>query len=293
MKYLPFLDGKYSTAPGLNKADPHTPFAFDLDEQYDSFIRNKQDCRKENIHKYYLETNLYPGTLRAVNQALVTLLLKEHPTSFIAAHPLSLHNKRTGETLRWKKDWMHMEEGPYLSLFDALCSQVPEDIAICQLEEDKDWLAAIHLSAPNYWSPAEKIGRPFSAIHAAVPGMEKLNQHYFKMLVTAVQKGPFIRFAWGITTDIRLNHHPTPPPGTDPVLWRGRKMEDEGSLYVRVERQTLIGLPDVNAFVFTIRTYFYAIDELSDTEKKALQMAVAGMSQESLAYKGLSGITIP
>ncbi|HCN82673.1 MAG TPA: DUF3445 domain-containing protein, partial [Sphingobacteriaceae bacterium] len=31
--------------------------------------------------------------------------------------------------------------------------------------------------------------------------------------------------------------------------------EDSTYLYVRVERQNLIGFPEVNAFLFTIRTY--------------------------------------
>jgi hypothetical protein len=119
--------------------------------------------------------------------------------------------------------------------------------------------------------------------------MEKLNQQYFKMLVTAVQKGPFFRFAWGIATDTRLNHHPLPPPGMDPVYWQGRKVEaDESKIYLRVERQTITGIPPCNAFLFTIRTYFYDIDELAAPEKEALYMAVKGMSAESLEYKGLT-----
>jgi len=110
------------------------------------------------------------------------------------------------------------------------------------------------------------------------------------MLVTAVQKGPFFRFAWGLATDTRLNHHPDPRPGFDPAAWQGRSVLAEGGqLYLRVERQTINGLPACNAFLFTIRTYFYTIDELTATEKKALVMAVESMSPESLEYKGLKG----
>jgi hypothetical protein len=182
-----------------------------------------------------------------------------------------------------------VEHPQYISLFDALCSQVQEDVAICQLEGERDWLAAIHLSSPNHWDPAQKIGRPFSSVHAVVPGMERLNQQYFKMLVTAVQKGPFFRFAWGIATDTRLNHHPLPPPGIDPLYWQGRKVEaDESNIYLRVERQTITGVPACNAFLFTIRTYFYDIDELTAEEKAALYSAVEGMSASSLEYKGLT-----
>jgi hypothetical protein len=293
MTYLPFLDGNYSTAPGLNamaKASPADQFVFQLDDQYAMFIDNIRRCRAEDIHKYYWQKDLSPETAVGVNRLMVDRLVAEYPADFVLVGECALENRRTGERLEWARDWLTMAGGEYISLFDALCSQVQEDVAICQLEEERDWLAAIHLSAPNHWDPAEKVGRPFSSVHAVVPGMEKLNQNYFKMLVTAVQKGPFFRFAWGIATDDRLNHHPVPPPGVDAGHWQGRRVaEDVDAIYVRVERQTITGLPECNAFLFTIRTYFYAIDGFSADEKRALLQAVEGMSPASLEYKGLTG----
>jgi hypothetical protein len=103
----------------------------------------------------------------------------------------------------------------YVSLFDALCCQVQEDIAVCQLNRNEDWLAAIHLCAPNHWAPQDKIGKPFNKVHAPVADMEKINASYRKMFDSLVHKGPFTRFAWGIATDTRLNHHPVAPPGAD------------------------------------------------------------------------------
>ena len=264
MKYLPFLDGKYSTAPALTAMakteNVQDRFVFQIDEAYDAYLKNKTTCRREDIGKYYVEAELRPETLSAINQTIVRQLVAEYPAIFIlesSQNANSLHNTRTGASIQWEEDWISITHPVYTSLFDALCSQVQEDVAICQLMEARDWLAAIHLSAPNHWAPAEKIGRPFSAVHAIVPGMEKLNQQYSKMLVTAVQKGPFFRFAWGIATDTRLNHHPLPPPGVDPVDWQGRRVEaDTSRIYLRVERQTITGVPACNAFLFTIRTIF-------------------------------------
>lgn len=296
MKYLPFLDGKYSTAPALNAmakaADARDQFVFHIDEDYEDYINNKLSCRKENIDKYYVEADFYNDTLVNVNRQFVKQLIQEYPTdfTFTAADGIfSLENNKTGNRFQWNNDWATMQHDVYTSLFDALCSQVQEDIAVCQVDGDKDWLSAIHLSSANHWAPSEKIGRPFSSVHGIVPGMEKLNQQYFKMLVTAVQKGPFFRFAWGISTDTRLNHHPIPPPGIDPVFWQGRRVEsDTSKIYLRVERQTITGIPHCNAFFFTIRTFFYDIDELTAGEKKALFLAVEGMTPQSLEYKGLT-----
>jgi len=294
MKYLPFLDGKYSTAPGLNamaKAGPADRAVFQLDEEYPAFMENKRCCREEDIHKYFVEAGLRPDTVAAINRFFMQRLFVDLPGVFARAGEYALYNTLTDERLEWAEDWTTLTSGGgYISLFDALCSQVQEDLAICQLEGEKDWLAAIHLTAPNHWDPAGKVGKPFSFVHGVVPGMEKLNQNYFKMLETAVQKGPFFRFAWGISTDTRLNHHPTAPPGVDAGYWQGRRVADDmGKLYVRTERQTLTGLPACNAFLFTIRTYFYDIGGLSAEEKRALLMAVESMSPQSLEYKGLTG----
>jgi hypothetical protein len=292
-KYLPFLDGSYSTAPGLTamgKAAESEKFVFHIDEQYSDFIENKRACRREQLNKYYLEEKLYPRTIASVNRFLVHQLISGHPAQFSPQGPHALHNRKTGETLEWGGNWLDIQGSGYRSLFDALCSQVQEDIAVCQLEGSDDWLAAIHLSAPNHWSPADKIGKPFGEVHGPVPGMEKLNQQYSRMLFTAVHKGPFFRFAWGISTDTRLNHHPHAPPGVDPVYWQGRRVEDDdGLLYLRVERQAIVGLPECDAFIFTIRTYFYDVNQLDAGEKKALLSAVESMSPQSLAYKGLTG----
>jgi hypothetical protein len=51
----------------------------------------------------------------------------------------------------------------------------------------------------------------------------------------------------------------------------------------------LSAIPGRSAFLFLIRTYFYSIDELTATEKKALAEALRPMSPASQAYKGLTG----
>ncbi len=296
MKYLPFLDGKYSVAPALlplNKlhsdADKHV---FQIDESYKKYISNKSACRKEGIQKYYLEKNLNAKTVVKVNRFIVEQLIKEYPDYFHLKQQdenYTFINKLTNHYLQWKKDWIKIESFPYISLFDALACQLQEDIAICQLQGDKDWMAALHVCSPNHWEPAKKAGFPFDAIHAIVPGMEKTMSNYSKMLQSVVNKGPFTRFAWGIATDNRLNHHSKAPPSADAAMWKGRKIVEGCSLYLRVEKQSLTGLPEQNAFFFTIRTYFYLVDELEQYEKKALLAAVETMSEQSLEYKGLTG----
>jgi heme-dependent oxidative N-demethylase alpha subunit-like protein len=296
MKYLPFLNGKYSTAPGLMPMDKSVAsddkVIFQFDEHYQHYIANKNKCRKENIHKYYCEKDSFAETMVTINHYIANRLLKEHPAIFSLTEDdrnYVFSNHKLNGQLRWKKNWINVEGNHYLSLFDALCCQAQDDFAICQFEGEKDWMSAIHLCAPNHWAAGDKIGRTFDVVHAPVPGMEKTLQNYTKMLQSVIHKGPFTRFAWGISTDKRLNHHPVPPSNSSLKDWHGRKVGETNKIFVRTERQNMIGFPDVNAFLFTIRTYFYNINALSYEEKNALFDAVASMSPASLEYKGLTG----
>lgn len=295
-KYLPFLSGGYSTLPGLNvtarEQNPMDRMIFQIDDAYDHYLQNKQACRNECMDKYYQEARLEDEAVRAVNRYLCSQLLHEYPDTFSMPAAHTLVNSRTGKTIRFSEDWVHCESDEYQSLLDALCCQVQEDLAVFKVNGNEDYLAAVHLCAPNHWSPAEKIGKPFGQIHLPVADMEKTIAHYPRMLQSIVEKGgPFTRFAWGIGTDRRLNHHPIAPPDSDKEVWEGRTISSEKpSFYLRIERQNLVGLPSVQAFLFTIRTYFYEVESLSDLEKEKLREAIAGMSRESLVYKGLTGL---
>ena len=296
-RYLPFTTGAYTTAAGLtamSKAlSDYDQRVFQIDENYDAYYENKISCRQEDIHKYYLEHQLSERTIRHVNRYIVDQLVREYPEQFTYdAANQSLSNTKTAQSIKWNDDGVLTAEGMWVSLFDALCSQVQEDVAIFQLDAGgaHDFLTAIHLCSPNHWSPAEKIGKRFDRIHEPVPHMEKVLTHYLKLLTSIIQsKGPYTRFAWGIATDGRLNHHPVAPSGVDPELWQGRKSDySNQKFYVRTERQNLIGFPEVNAFMFTIRTYFYDVETLTAQEKKLLASALDTMSPQTLAYKGLT-----
>ncbi len=294
MRYLPFLSGIYTTAPGLvsiTRAEGYDALVFQIDESYSLYLENKKACREEDIHKYYCEERMQPETMSSVNEYLVKQLAQEHPQQFEVNYTeRQFTNATTGEVFCWNEDWLSIRGNCYESLFDALCSQVQEDIAVVQLTNDEDWIAAIHLCSPNHWAPGEKIGRPFSAAHAPVPGMEKTLQHYRKMLESVIHAStPFTRFAWGIATDTRLNHHPISPPDKDDSHWQGRAHHKNNGWYIRTERQNLVGLAETNAFLFTIRTYFYRVDELDQQEKRLLSKALQSMSPAVLEYKGLTG----
>src|SRR6187399_1982863 len=86
MKYLPFLTGTYSVAPALipmSKAEnPYDKLTFQIDPHYIDYLKNKAECRKENIHKYYCTGDFREATMRRVNNYMTTRLQDEHPAVF-------------------------------------------------------------------------------------------------------------------------------------------------------------------------------------------------------------------
>lgn len=288
-RFLPFLTGSYSTAPGLaplSRGSDGFTKVFDIDEDYPKYIENKQRCRQEDLTKYHATAAWRDDTRNAVNQYLAAQLIKEYPTIF-SSDGRTLTNAKLDLSFAMNEDEIGRQG--FESVFDALCSQVPEDVAVVQLDGVNDSLAAIHLCSPNHWDPRSKIGRPFNEIHVPVPEITRTVKNYPVMFRMVIDKGPFTRFAWGVATDDRLNHHPEPPRGTDPDVWRGRRADhDHTKFFVRVERQNLIGLARVDAFIFTIRTYFYSVESLATAERHALKEAVSTMTQASLEYKGMA-----
>jgi hypothetical protein len=110
--------------------------------------------------------------------------------------------------------------------------------------------------------------------------MNRRGDEFVRVMVAATDG--LVRFAWGVTFDDELNHHPRlPRPAFDPQHPRA---------FLRVERQTICGLPSVGASLFTIRTYLYDLDTLrrDPATRDPIIAALRTMPVESLAYKGIA-----
>lgn len=274
-RYVPFSHGKYEVAAGLKPLE--TDFGngerdrrlFQIDDDYDRHLAGKAAARREALAKYY------PPVL-AEDQAVVDQiarwaaerLAREYPGRAWPAPPTGADSARDA--------------------LDALALRVPEDLAVLRREGAREWMAAIHLCFPNHWAAEDKVGRDFNAVHAPVAGFGKLARGKDGIVEMMVTKGPFVRFAWGVATDRELNHHPR-------NAFQGRAFDPaRPELHVRVERQTLTPFPELDASLFTIRTYFLDVaSELSVGERAQLAAAIGSMTDEQLRYKGLSASRDP
>jgi len=257
--------------------------------------------RAESLPKYYGTDGITTSTSQVINRFIVQRLLTEHPQIFTLQknrHHQILACNHSGDSLVFDNNHILLDaenRSPispvYQDGLDALAGQIQEDIAVVNLSQTGlDQLTAIHLCFPNHWAAREKLGRNFTSVHAPVPGMAKINHGISRIMDAILNKGPFVRFAWGLATDRELNHHPEPAPVTDRKVWHGRRFDPaHPELYLRIERQTLHGFPADSAILFTIRTYFTDVLTLRYQPEKLqhLVSAVQSMGPDSLLYKGL------
>ncbi|MFO8025929.1 heme-dependent oxidative N-demethylase family protein [Thiohalophilus sp.] len=307
--YFPLSSGQYAIKPGFyrlghdfgNGATDRR--LFQLDRQFADYRQVKQDARCEQLDKYFCVTPEAADLAPILNRFLIDRLCSDFPGYF---HLFQTREEQqldcglSGQSLQFTRDGHYLGASPanpantppYCNGLDALALQVQEDLALLDLRGEQARLCAIHLCQPNHWDPREKIGRDFAKIHQPVPDMHRINARAAQLLQACLQEGPFVRFAWGIATDERLNHHPDPPPGTDRQQWQGRAFDPvHPAAWLRVERQVLHGLPQTSALLFTIRTYHTPLTRLSVNEQQLLYQAIAGMEPHHREYKGLADPT--
>lgn len=306
--YFPLAKGRYEVKPGLfhfphdfgNQQLDHQ--VFQLDGEFCRYHSEKLAARAERLNKYYHCQEFNSAVKKTINQFIAQRLALEHPQTFQLEEKgknIILHCQHSQEKLifdhQYSLQGIHGKQPvspAYQGSFDALACQVQEDLAVVEIDTSgQDKLTGLHLCFPNHWAAEDKIGQNFISVHAPVPGMDKVNQNISQLLDAILNKGPFVRFAWGVATDTRLNHHPEPALETKRRTWQGRRFNpDNPELYLRIERQTLHGFPAQQCILFTIRTYFLDINQLKSDKQKisSLIAALSTMKQESQSYKGLS-----
>ncbi len=164
--------------------------------------------------------------------------------------------------------------------FEAIARAVQEDFAVMSAgEHDDGRTVALDVRFPSGWRPERLAQASFGAIHAPVPGFADNTLAARSMVRAMVERGPYVRFVWTLCRDELLDHH---PERANAGSWDAL---DE--LFLRVERQVTVSLPEVRASVFLIRTYVYPYAALDAQQRATVREAMRVMPSEVRAYKGL------
>jgi len=273
--YLPFIGGGFRLSMGLTPIperawlEPGSKLAAELAAK-----RNLLAARHDEVFCALPEAAAPSAELL---QLIASHLSHHHPSAFRLAGD-RLANLVTGE------NWNLAQ--PALHPLDIAARLVPEDLCLLQSVGDRYRLIGASLCSPARWLLAEKIGRPITAIHDAVPGYaESLVRPVDQFFATLKPHRLVCRFNWGIADD------PAPFQPVAPALTIEATAENAGeNLWLRVERQTLRKLPESGAVVFTIRTYITRLDEAiqSTASARDLAAAIRAMPPDMQRYKRIA-----
>jgi hypothetical protein len=284
-RYAPFLSGRYDVKPNLKLFGhdfgngPADRAVFQLDRDFPRYRAAKFAALAAHRDRHAACHDYSPAVASAVAAFIVRRLVADHPTVFHLGDARTLHCLHTHEELRFDADWTPLHS-PYPNALEALACQLQEDLAVTCMIGDRQWLAALHICLPSHWTPGLKIGRSFAQVHAVVPGMEPINRRqldYVRQMIQAVDG--LVRFVWGVQRGDELNRHPDSPAA-----------HAGGDWFIRVERQTIWGLPEVSASLFTIRPYLIDARQIraDAAMRQGLIAGLASMSEESARYKGVA-----
>ena len=288
LQYFPVSRNAFEFKAGLRKIDvfshERTEKIFQLDNQWQTYREAKLAARSEDFEKYVCEAQLNPNLAKNLAAFIVNQLCTDYPQFFsryTKDRKRYFQSSLSEEMFVMSLDYELLEvirgaqQTAYANLLDALICQLQEDVSLSEVSEGKDRISYLHLCLPNFWAAGDKIGNSFLSAHGPVPSMEKINHSAESLVKLMIEKGPFERFTWGITSDKHLNHHPANKQCDAGRDWANPQLP----MYVRIERQITVPFTQHNAFLFAIRTYFRNIDSLSSEELARLVRSIETMPE--------------
>lgn len=182
----------------------------------------------------------------------------------------------------------------------ALSENLPEDFVILNDESDVGFVVRyLSVCFASNWSPADKLGLGFAAVHAPVADNRALLAARAGIESIAFRQAPMRRHVWLLSPSSDLWQDPTErAPRWAQTLTNAANGEQSllSQVHFRVERQTTLPLPAIKRAVFFIHVMVCPlIDVLQLNACRAVQLADAleSMSPTFLAYRGMTTLRDP
>ena len=161
-----------------------------------------------------------------------------------------------------------------------------EDMCLLTRRPDEDIyrLVGAAVAFPTDWRPADKLGRPLTALHAPIHGYEEqLASGVDKFMSKLKPGGIYGRCNWFVAPTEALRWVAEAPE----QAFAHVTAENAGdTLFVRSERQTLRKLPETGAIVFTIGVYVAPLGSLSPENIARMADSVATVPDPEAERRG-------
>lgn len=182
----------------------------------------------------------------------------------------------------------------------ALTRQLPEDFVILHDEPEHGFVVRyLSVCFASNWSPADKLGKDFAAVHAPVADNRALLAARAGIEAVAFRQAPMLRHVWLLSPSADLWQDPAQrAPRWAQALATGGKDPAVllSQIHFRVERQTTMPLPAIKRAVFFIHVMVCPlIDVLRIDPSRACVLAdvLDAMSPTFLAYRGMETLREP
>jgi dimethylamine monooxygenase subunit A len=281
---LPFdpFDGKaFRLRIGARPLDPSAWIV--LDERTEDELDQKVVLLTQSREQFATCVTLPKDPLSIAAAEELCAAIETHLRTYEPTH-LALANERID---RYRNG---QDLGPFIDpiVRAGLLTQEDWCVLVQQSPEEPLLLTAGTLCFPNRWRLSDKIGLPMLGIHTPVPQYgEEVGAPTNSLLSRLTPDRPVWRMNWGIADNPAL-HQPT--GHFDPNA--GSRVLDIGAdVVLRIERQTLIRLPNTGAVVFGIRTIVRTLNEVlrSDpTVAPRMATALETLPEDMRAYKSLN-----
>lgn len=240
--YCPIKNGIGPSSPVMPKLGKNSSLnIIEIDSFYPEYIKSKKQVRQQWGEAMFYQTHqdLPESHISYATDQLANFILKRsNNKNFMYQDNLDLSPKER---------------------FDSLCMQIQEDVVLMTMIKDKPTASIIHLHNPNGWSADGEIGKDFDSIHAEVVHRNNnpVVPHGNKMIANIIKRSCELERIGAISfrANAILNRHPD--ISLTPELTNFNS--EDPKLYMRFERQTIVTLPQIDSFLFTIKTYIYNV----------------------------------
>jgi hypothetical protein len=169
-----------------------------------------------------------------------------------------------------------------LRRLEGLASSLHEDLVLIGPGSGCGRVAWLHVAFPSGWDPGAMAGASFERLHAPVPHAEGLRRAAPALVRAMIDKGPFVRYVWGVAPDGARSRHPR----------HAAAMTADAPIdgaYLRVERQTTLPLPVLGLAVFAIHVYATPLPLAlaAPVRRAAFLAAVRSLDPLTRRYKGV------
>lgn len=158
---------------------------------------------------------------------------------------------------------------------------VADDLLIMQPVNGQYCLTAASLCSPSSWHLHDKLGQPMARIHDPVPGIHQQLTPKIDQFLKNMATGQVVeRRNWSLQETQDLAQFP------QSIL---SPLAPSDALFYRMERQSLMRLPETQAIVFAIRIYIFSLPELGQITGAlpSLREAIDALSPALRSYKNI------